>query len=156
MIPAALVALVTAWLDRTFEGYHVPPLVAEFHKAPDVDAPRLEDGEQDAINLTVPPIPTLSNRVAQFTQVPRIRSIVDDSPLGTNPALMAHIAARRMPVVWEPPAAEPADDGPAPADSPTLTGDLHGAAIRRPGPGVSPSSRYQFSTLVGDTTILGV
>jgi hypothetical protein len=62
-----------AWLDRAFEGYHVPPLVAEVHK-PDADAQILDDGEQDVANLVVPQLPYMPRLVAggfnQFVEQP--------------------------------------------------------------------------------------
>jgi hypothetical protein len=58
----------TAWLDGAFEGYHVPPMVAEYRK-PDAAAPTLNDGEQPVIKLTVPQLPFMPRHItAGFNQ----------------------------------------------------------------------------------------
>jgi hypothetical protein len=88
-----------AWLDRVFEGYRVPPLVAEVHK-PDADAQSLDEGDQDVINLTVPPLPFVSsNYVSAFPQVStRSHAAIFDPSPSTNVTLMPHTLARRLPV----------------------------------------------------------
>jgi hypothetical protein len=51
-IQVCLFLFGTAWLDRTFEGYHVPPMVAEVHK-PDADALNLDDGQDDTAPIVL-------------------------------------------------------------------------------------------------------
>lgn len=83
-----------AWLDRTFEGYHVPPLMAEFHK-PDADEPNIDDGEQPVTNLTVPPVPPIPNFVSAFPQMSeRTHAALFDTSRGTNILLLDALAAR--------------------------------------------------------------
>jgi hypothetical protein len=59
LLPSIVVALFVAWLERAFEDYHVPSVVAEYHKQPDAAAPGMDDGDQAQVNLTVPPAPSM-------------------------------------------------------------------------------------------------
>ena len=98
----------TAWLDRAFEEYHVPPLVAEVHK-PDAATLLPDDGEQAVINLTVPlQLPPVSNFVSASPQISdrSFAAIFDTSP-SANVPLMLHMLARRMPVLYVPPQPAP-------------------------------------------------
>jgi hypothetical protein len=53
-LQVTLFLLGSAWLDRAFEGYRVPSVVAEYHKQPDAAAPSMDDGDQALVKLTVP------------------------------------------------------------------------------------------------------
>jgi hypothetical protein len=95
-IQVALFLFGSAWLDRAFEGYHVPPLVAEVHKQPDADAPSLDDGDQDIVGLTVPQasMPIGNRFVHAEPQAYRSRLTPQDDNwwMSTSPVLLQHIA----------------------------------------------------------------
>jgi hypothetical protein len=101
-LQVALFLLGTAWFDRAFDGCHVPPLAAEVHK-PVADALSWDDGDQDPVNLTMPQASVpIGNRFVHAEPQNYHDTLQDDSwRMGTPLVMLQHMAARRMPVVYE-------------------------------------------------------